>query len=278
VRVGDGVTTVNTREREALIRACHWQGASFELTEERLDPIGATREPLASVVAAALRSLIRDLPQDDLLAVFADRMNRCPVFIPEREGRLRRLKLAAFEERTALRALDDVTDLAAHVASSPTTLRLLFVLAAFELVTWAPKRGRAVTDPRVELAARVDRMSTQNHFEALGVHWSVGSEDVAEAWKQFQAEFGPSGRWHGVDPALAAQALARGTAAWNVLSNETARLRYRIEAYPNVDQDMLIPLLEQRAQWLLFANRREEAEDVARLLREIIARPRPGAR
>lgn len=276
VGVGDGAAAIHPRERPAVVRAFGWRDGSYELREEPLVGLaGAPREAMAGLVTAGLRALLRDAPHAAVAEALGARMERCPVPIPEREPRLHRMRLTPAEERAVLRGFDASTTLAAHVAGASSMLRLGVLLAIFEVVSWAEPAVAAASDLRADLSLRVARMATQNHFEVLFVHWSAGGEEVAEAWARFEAEYGPAGPWHGVDRGLAAQALARGAAAWAVLSKEVARLRYRAEAYPSVDQEMLLPLIESRAKWLAFAGRRAEAEDMVRLLREIQGRAGP---
>ncbi|MFO0605996.1 MAG: hypothetical protein U0324_22615 [Polyangiales bacterium] len=274
VGLGDGAAAIHPRERPAVVRAFLWAAGTYEVREEPMVGLaGAPREAMAGLVTAGLRVLLREADNDAVAAALGERMHLCPVPIPEREGRLKRMRLTPAEERAILHGFDPATDLATHVAGSSSMLRLGFLLALFEVVSWSPRRADVGGDRRAELALRVARMSAQNHFEVLFVHWTAGGEEVAEAWRRFEAEYGTAGPWHAVDRGLAAQAMTRGAAAWAALSKETGRLRHRAEAYPNVDQEMLIPLIESRAKWLAFAGQRAEAEDMLRLLREIQARP-----
>ncbi len=273
-----GTPYVLPGERARVLRAFDWKEGAFELLDDRFaQRHAAVREPMTGLVVAGLRPWIRTLPEGDLLALLHHREGLAPVLRPDRASRLQRMRLAASEERTVTRGFEAHVDLATHLRSASSMLRLLTVLELFEVLDWVPVQRRVAADPRDELLRRVERMRTQNHFEVLFVHWSVGAEEIAAAWQKFQQEYGPAGTWYALDRALCREALDRGAAAWAVLSKESSRLRHRCESYPTVDQSMLIPMIEARLKMLAYAKQTEEAEDMARLLREILSTAPPPA-
>ncbi len=279
VRIGiDGGTPVlHPAERQRVLRCFQWREGRYELTDAKLAGFSmAVHETMTGLVVAGLRPLLRDLSNDECLTALGERIHLAPVLRPDREKRLHRMRLTAAEERTVTRGLDASTDLAAHLRNSSSMLRLAMMLELFEIVSWAPPMRDAREDRRSELARRVARMSSQNHFEALFIHWTASGEEVLAAWKKFQAEYGPAGPWHEVDRELARAALTRGEAAWSLLSNEARRVRYRAEAYPTINQELLTPLIESRARILDFAGEKAEAQNMVRLLKEIQGGEKPG--
>ncbi|MFO0651786.1 MAG: hypothetical protein U0326_36530 [Polyangiales bacterium] len=279
VRIGiDGGTPVlHPAERQRALRCFQWREGHYELSDAKLAGFSmAVHETMTGLVVAGLRPLLRDLTNDECLAALGERIHLAPVLRPDREKRLHRMRLTAAEERTVTRGLDASTDLAAHLRNSSSMLRLAMMLELFEIVSWAPPMRDAREDRRAELARRVARMSSQNHFEVLFIHWTASGEEVLAAWKKFQAEYGPAGPWHEVDRELARAALTRGEAAWSLLSNEARRVRYRAEAYPTVNQELLTPLIESRARILDFAGEKAEALNMVRLLKEIQGGVKPG--
>ncbi len=99
------------------------------------------------------------------------------------------------------------------------------------------KRPPAAPPPRDDprrrgLSDRLAAMTTMNHFEVLGVSRDARPEEIRRAYHAGVRELHPD-KFRGQVPAalrdLAAQIVARVTAAYNVLSDADARERYETE-------------------------------------------------
>ncbi len=272
VRLGieGGAPLLHGGDRARFMRAFAWSDGHYTLDEHPLnDALNATRETMTGLVFAGLRVYARELTDAQVIEALGEKMHLAPTVRLECGARLHRTRLLPQEDRTVKRAFDPVTELATHVGRASSMLRLTYLLDLFGILAWAPPARSAHDDRHEELERRVSRLKSQNHFECLFVHWTANSEEVSTAWKKFRDEYGPTGPWHAVDAALARAAYLRGEAAWAVLEKEASRLRYRVEAYPTINQEMLIPLVEGRAKTLAYAGQIEEAEDMLRLLREL---------
>ncbi len=237
--------------------------------EHIVDAPNATRDTLTGLAFAALRGFVRELSDAQVLEALGDKARLAPTVRPERVGRLQRVRLMPHEDRSVKRSLDATIDLSTLMQREGAMLRVVLLLDLFDILAWAPPVRLGAENAREELARRVARLSTQNHFEVLSVHWTASGDEILPAWRKFDAEYGAEGPWHAVDPALARAAHDRGRAAWAVLERETSRIRYRVQAYPTVNRDMLIALINGRANTLAIAGQTNEAEDMRRLLREL---------
>ncbi len=265
-----GAPLLHGGDRSRFMRAFSWSDGRYALDEHPLDDaLNATRETMTGLVFAGLRLYARELTDAQVIEALGEKMHLAPTVRLECGARLHRTRLLPQEDRTVKRAFDPVTDLATHVGRASSMLRLTYLLDLLGILAWAPPAKSAHDDRREELERRVSRLNAQNHFECLFVHWTANSEEVVTAWRKFRDEYGPTGPWHAVDAGLARAAYHRGEAAWAVLEKEPSRLRYRVEAYPTINQEMLIPLVEGRAKTLAYAGQIEEAEDMLRLLREL---------
>lgn len=109
-------------------------------------------------------------------------------------------------------------------------------------------------------------------MRSLGFTGSVNQSEIAAEYEKFKAVYAPGTALFKSAPDGCRAILERGAAAYAVLSNDAARLKYRKAAYPEIDPDLLAPLLASRASALAMKGDMVEARDMQRLLGEVSPR------
>ena len=94
----------------------------------------------------------------------------------------------------------------------------------------------------------------------------------------FIIRFTPGGPMERHDPELASRILMRGEAAWEVLCDPVTRAMHRRASYPDIDEELLATLLEDRAKALSMRGDRDSAVAMMELRGEFhVPEPRPEA-
>lgn len=226
------------------------------------------RVSMTSFVVAGLRSRLRGYNEAAFGQHHRAKMALAPSVPEALRGRLARLSLPEAEARAVSHVLNGVHSfekvLEEGYLSRLTMHRLVVLLDLYGILHWAPPPQAASDDQRRAMTKLLTKIEGANHFVALEVHWSAPADEIRQAWETVQTQYGSGGKWHRVDPALAARVLARGAAAWAVLRNDDARVKHRREAYPGIDEELLAPLVESRAKALeMRGDKREAAKMMA---------------
>jgi len=249
IPVVSGRIRPKTLERAALERLFSAPIIDYELVDA--DPGSLrlrNRVPLVPLLTDGWRKLSWTFDAEEFGAAMGERMDQAPECRTD-EVTLRRMGLRDAEVRVAVFGCNG-SEVAEGVVARAGAGRgpALFVLALLEIhgyVAWhEDARGHAAEDPATVLARRAAKMSSGNHFEALGVHWSATVQEIRAAYGALGEEIDAARE---VDAELAAKMRAAADAAFEVLLDEDRRIAHRLEAYPNVDYAAVADIVEQQA-------------------------------
>lgn len=272
--VSSGGVCVSATDRARASRVLEWTEGTFRWASAPVLPAAAKlREGMLAFVAGGLRNALRGMSDAGVLAAFGPRLALSPMVIPERSRRAERMDLGAAELRAIDHMLDGTRDVPTLLGEGYigrlTLMRVLLLLDAFGVLRWVPPSANATETPVDALKRRLARMDHEDHFTALGLHWTATHDEVIEAWTKFQAEYGPAGRWAKVDPGVAAKLLARGATAWERLRDDRRRVQYRHELHPDVDETMLSTIVAAQAELLAFRGEERQARSMRQLAVEM---------
>jgi actin-like ATPase involved in cell morphogenesis len=261
-------------EHAAVLGAFAWPSGTYSFVEMPLP--GEHRPPvtLLELTCEGLRAMLRGFSAEELEAALGDQLDLAPHAIEQRKPLLPRLGLSGTESRLVEHGFDATTtgrELAAHGgAGRHTTYAVLVLLSMFGMLGWKPAEERETETLAAELEKRASRMAFQNHFEALGVHWSATTPDIEKAYRAVVAELAPGSKAAAAAPAACERMRARAEEAHRVLADPTTRTAHRAEAYP-LDFDSITDLAERRAAVLDWrgalgdaARQREVAKELAK--------------
>ena len=270
-----GTPTMSATERARAHRVFGWRDGhySFEPSTEVVPSTARKREPMTVFVVAGLRPMLRSLADADVSLALANQVGQSPVVPPEKQLRVDRLGLTETEQRMVLHQFDGTRSITEMFDGNPlgrqTLARLLLLLDVFGALDWRQPKPPVGEDPRDVLSRRFERMRDQNHFDVLGVHWSVNLGEINAAWVKYKETYGPGSPYAKTAPNECRAILERGTEAYTVLSSDGARLKYRKDTFPEIDSELLAPLLASRANALAMKGEMVEAKDMQRLLGEV---------
>ncbi|MBI4700308.1 MAG: Hsp70 family protein [Deltaproteobacteria bacterium] len=290
LRVLAGRGLIDKRERDSLLDAFGWPEASYLFKAQEPRGMGAESIGLLGLAAEGLRVQLRGLGAEELEKELGELLDLAPSVDHERIGVLRQLGLNQRDMRFVDFALDGSAS-GRHVVlhggiARRTALQVLGLLQLFACLRWKPV---VVKEDLVgELARRCGRTLRANHFEALGVHWSAGTDDVENAYRRLAEQLAPGGPWSEAAPEACRQMRERAEAAYAVLRDPKARIAYRRKAHPDIDFHAIDDLLDQKAKALAMRQADREAEEETQRREELRASwhgpeprsrsSRPGAR
>jgi len=100
----------------------------------------------------------------------------------------------------------------------------------------------------VEVRERVKSLKDANHFDALGVHWSANSDEIAERHERLQAEHAEGEEADRIAPRACARIRARAHRAYECLRDERRRTAYRRQTYQELDFEAASEIVEQHGK------------------------------
>lgn len=240
-----------------IVEAFSWPRATFCFDATPPEAQGRRSRGLRRLAVQGLQCAMAGCGDRVFEEALGHRIDRAPRPRAAAEPRLRSLGLREMESRLVRFAFDGTSTvreiLSRGGVSHQAVLTLLVILAAFECIDWVvlERPKEASRDQLVrEVRERARRMQESNHFDALGVHWSAGDEEVAEAYGAVLREVVAGGPWDRAAPETCAAIRARAEAAWLVLRESRSRAAYRESAYPDLDADAAATVLEQRMRAL----------------------------
>jgi hypothetical protein len=261
-------------EMEQLRRSFEWPEGQYKLTGEAPVHQNVKRIPAVSVIVHGIRSALRSFNLADVMKVIEPHLNDAPHVVQSRSPLIPLMGLSPRELRFVEHVMDGVTS-AADIFSrggigKDTAVQILFILHIFGALEWLPAEhvgGETLADRLNARAAKMDRV---DHFDALGVHWSVPRADIDRAYRSLQEMLGPGGRGEQAAPAAAAKILARATKAYEVVSVEASRRAYLLEIHPDVDYEAIESIAENQAEWYSWRGVDEATRETRRLKNELI--------
>ncbi len=237
-RIEEGRAILSVREHNTLIEAFSWTEGFYRFEPGHIGKLvskGPKPVPLTQLTVEGLRVLIRTFEADDIERAIANRLHLAPIIALGREGLVSRMGLTGLEARMAENNLDGFTSGMALIdhgrLGRQTTLGLLVILTVFDAIDWINVKHVPKASLEEELTSRAIKLDGQNHFLALGVHWSTLTEDIEAAYKALCKEFAPR---PGASPevqALLARINKRLFKAHEVLKDPHQRRVYRRETY-----------------------------------------------
>lgn len=267
-------------DRSRMQRVLEWPTGQFSWRDGAVPPaLAKHREPTFGFVASGLRTALRGMGDAAVMAAFGPRLALSPVVIPERKRRVVAMGFGAAEQRAVDHMLDGTKDVEGLLGEGYigrlSFMRVLLLLEAFGALRWVPPAEDRAESQLDRLKRRLAHMLHEDHFTALGLHWTATHDDVIEAWDKMQELCADGGRWAAVDRGVTAQIRARAELAWNALKDDKRRVDYRHELHPNVDETMLSSIVAAQAELLAFRGEMKEAKAMRGLAVEMASAPPP---
>ncbi len=267
--------TVHPSERTHVREILGWASGEFEVVPQgrALDPPVVQWSTFGFIVEA-MQSVLRSATLQELEQALSPHLHEAPRVAEQKQRVVYRLGLSDREQRMIINELDggrSLHDLLnGGTASRASLLQLLCLLGAWNALAWTEPPKNEADDPLHRLKAERAKSEASNYLQVLGVHWSVGPQEIADAWKAHQRRYGPGSAAAALSPADAAALLARGEVAYEALRDDLRRVRYVHQTLPNVAFDLLAPLVQGRAMSLsMQRGAAAEFQDAMRLLREL---------
>jgi Hsp70 protein len=261
-------------QMEQLRRSFEWPEGQYKITGEAPLHQNVKRIPVVSVIVHGIRSALRSFNLADVMKVIEPHLNDAPRVVQSRSPIIPLMGLSPRELRFVEHVMDGVTSASDIFArggiGKDTAVQILFILHLFAALEWLPAEhvgGETLTDRLNARAAKIDHV---DHFDALGVHWSVPRADIDRAYRALQELLGPGSRGEHEAPAAAAKILARAVQAYQVVSVEASRRLYLLQIHPDVDYEAIESIAENQAEWYSWRGVNEATRETRRLKNELV--------
>jgi hypothetical protein len=260
---------------EQLRRSFEWPEGTYQLkSEPPAQRFLAMRQPMVGVVTHGLRSCLRLMDLDQVVAVLAPHLAQAPRVRPGRAAIVPMLGLSPRELRFVEHVLDGSAAgeeiLRRGGIGRETAIHLLFVLHLFRALEWCSVDIRPGESPSDRLRQRALQLEKADHFEVLGVHWSVARADLDHALLRLEEELKPGSPTSQLDAKAAEQILARARRAHQAVADEQARHAYLLEIHPDLDFEAIESVAEDQNQWYAWRGAVAATEESARLKHELL--------
>jgi hypothetical protein len=269
-----GRAHLDPAEHSSVCKAFLWPELTYTFDGKRPNVGHRPATGMVRLLVDGLKTLGRSLSVQQLEKALGERLRLAPVVRTEREHVLRRLGLDSRELRLVEGLMDGTTsgqELVKSGAGPHTTLQLLVLLTAFELVEWhevVARRGFGLAERLAQQAARAEKA---NHFDALGVHWSAGADEIQAAYQSLCRKLSHGTAEHAAAPETCARILRRAEAAVAALSDQSQIMRLRREACPGVDFEALNDFLKKRVESLAMRTDTRELKTALGTRKEVAA-------
>jgi hypothetical protein len=262
-------------DMEQLRRSFEWPEGTYRLTSEPpAQRLLAMRQPMIGVITHGLRSCLRLMNLDQVLDVLAPHLAQAPRVRPGRAAILPLLGLSPRELRFVEHVLDGAAAgeeiLRRGGIGRETAIHLLFVLHLYRALEWCSVEIRPGESPADRLRQRAFKLEKADHFEVLGVHWSVARAELDRALLHLEDELQPGGPASRLDAQAAEQILARARRAHQAVANEQARHAYLLEIHPDLDFEAIESVAEDQTQWYAWRGAVQATEESSRLKHELL--------
>jgi hypothetical protein len=261
-------------EMEQLRRSFEWPEGQYKITAEApLARLVAMRQPMVSVVMHGIRSCLRVMDIRRVLDVLAPHLQEAPRVLESRGALVPLLGLSPRELRFVEHVLDGGTSadeiLRRGGIGRETAVHLMFVLHLFRALEWRSVKDRPGESPADQLRQRARKLEKADHFEALGVHWSVSRAELERALHHMEEELKPGGRSSQIEPQATAQILARARHAYQAVARAEDRHAYLLEIHPDLDFEAIESVAEDQNQWYAWRGAAEATQESSRLKHEL---------
>jgi len=261
-------------EMEQLRRSFEWPEGQYKITGEVPQRPNIKRIPVVSVVIHGIRSALRSLNLADVMKIIEPHLGEAPRVVSSRSPIIPLMGLSPRELRFVEHVMDGVTSASDIFArggiGKDTAIQILFVLHIFAALEWLPAEhagGETLADQLNARAAKIDRV---DHFEALGVHWSVPRADIERAYRSLQEMLGPGSRGEQLAPEAAVKILARAARAYQVVSVDAQRRDYLLQIHPDMDYEAIESMADNQAEWYAWRGVDEATRETTRLKNELV--------
>jgi len=274
VAIVRGGVAGSSLDLEQLRRAFEWPEGRYKLTGEAPSSrLVAARQPMVKVVMHGVRSAMRVLDVRQIVDVLQPHLNVAPILLPSRAALVPLLGLSPRELRFVEHTLDGTTStdeiLRRGGIGRETAVQLLFVLQLFRALEWRSVEERPGESPADRLRQRARKLEKADHFEALGVHWSVSRTEIERALRHAEEELRPGGKASQLDPEAAAAILTRVRAAYQAVAKASDRHAYLLAIHPDLDFEAIESVAEDQSQWYAWRGAAEATQESARLKHEL---------
>ena len=261
-------------EMEQLRRSFEWPEGQYKITAEApLARLVTMRQPMVSVVMHGIRSCLRVMDIRHVLDVLAPHLQEAPRVLESRGALVPLLGLSPRELRFVEHVLDGGTSadeiLRRGGIGRETAVHIMFVLHLFRALEWRSVEDRPGESPADRLRQRARKLEKADHFEALGVHWSVSRAELERALHHIEEELKPGGRWSQIEPQATAQILARARQAYQAVAHAEDRHAYLLEIHPDLDFEAIESVAEDQNQWYAWRGAAEATQESSRLKNEL---------
>lgn len=261
-------------EMEQLRRSFEWPAGQYKITGEVPLRPNIKRIPVVSVVIHGIRSALRSLNLADVMKIIEPHLGEAPRVVPSRLPIIPLMGLSPRELRFVEHVMDGVTSASDIFArggiGKDTAIQILFVLHVFGALEWLRAErtgGETLADQLNARAAKIDHV---DHFEALGIHWSVPRADIERAYRALQEMLGSGSRGEQAAPEAAAKILARAAKAYQVVSVDSQRRNYLLSIHPDVDYEAIESIADSQSEWNAWRGVAEATRETTRLKDELI--------
>lgn len=262
-------------DMEHLRRSFEWPDGTYKITGDApATRLLAMRQSMVGVVTHGLRSCLRVMDLEQVVVVLRPHLPLAPRVLQSRTALVPLLGLAPRELRFVEHVLDGATAgeeiLRRGGIGRETAIHLLFVLHLFRALEWCPVEFRPGESPADRLRQRAHKLEKADHFEVLGVHWSVARAELDRALLCIEEEMKPGGPASQLDARAAEEILARARLAHQAVANREARHAYLLELHPDLDFEAIESIAENQTEWYAWRGAREATEESARLKNELL--------
>jgi Hsp70 protein/Domain of unknown function (DUF4388) len=279
----EGKVVASTPEVTALGERFKVPAGSYQFDEGRPEVGTRPQQSTATVVIAALRTLLRAFPEAALRSALRTRLEQAAEVTANDQLRLGSMGLLPLEMRAVKFSLNGKNTGASVVDHSGIgthmTLSLLVLLEVFGFVTWRAADATPDRSLAQELEARAKALEATNYFQVLGVHWSATGVEIGEAYRKFREQLSETQPVFAAAPEACRRMLARAEQAYHTLSVQERRDAYRKKTFPDINFKGVEDLLEKKQRALEMKDS-GEAREVQDRLQEIARarskKPPPG--
>jgi hypothetical protein len=233
---------------------------------------GTSKDLLTEV----LRGLISRLSYDELPRPFAAQTKMTPFVPPDRNRALDAIAFTGTQLRLQKGFLNGghtFADVLASPAGARAVWETIYLLQIFRALEWRePETTNKSDKKRTPAESFLADTQGRNHFEVLGVHWSISPKLLEPAHRALRERWSPQGALGKADPAAAKKILERLDEAFAVLQKTTDRQRYRREVV-KVKWSQQAEMMLDHAKLAIYRKSYQDAQETLEGLLDFMPSP-----